>query len=139
MSKLQHIFVYGTLKRGQCRESAWPRPPVLVQPARVSGELYDLGAYPAMLSGSDWVVGEVWSFEYEDVEPTLRVLDEIEDYRRQPDDLYRRVEIACWLGSGAQLRALTYIYAQPQHLSKQLRVTPDAGGNSVWPPVPPEI
>lgn len=45
------LFVYGTLKRGQCRETMWPRPPVSVRPAFIRGRLYDLGPYPAIWCG----------------------------------------------------------------------------------------
>ncbi|WP_164104190.1 gamma-glutamylcyclotransferase family protein [Candidatus Laterigemmans baculatus] len=88
---IAHVFVYGTLRRGQCREGCWPRPPLHVATGFVQAELFDLGPYPAILVGKDWVCGECWTLREEDVEETLRVLDAIEGFA-QPgeDDLYVR-------------------------------------------------
>lgn len=129
-----HVFVYGTLKRGQCRENAWPRVPVSVFDAWVLGELYDLGDYPALVPGSERVVGEVWTIPSQDVDATLRVLDEIEGYRNQPNDLYRRDDVDCWaMGATRSFRALTYLYARP--LAEQLKVCPNSQGECIWPQV----
>ena len=85
------FFVYGTLRRGECRESCWPCDPLAVQIAYVRGALFDLGPYPGMIPGDDWIEGEIWSFGSEDVGTVTFVLDEIEDYN-QPgqDNMYER-------------------------------------------------
>ncbi len=121
------IFVYGTLKRGECREHAWPRRPSKVIPARIRAELYDLGAYPAIVHGDDWVLGERWEFEPQDLLPTLKLLDEIEDFRNRPDDLYQRKVVACWDGVAVTAEVLgadeptpcdayAYFFSQAEHL-----------------------
>jgi gamma-glutamylcyclotransferase (GGCT)/AIG2-like uncharacterized protein YtfP len=88
------IFVYGTLKQNQLRGSLWPRPPIAIGPAITLGELWDLGSYPGMQPGSDWVLGELWIFRPEDIKETFRVLDEIEEYDPKEDrGLYLRRQI----------------------------------------------
>ena len=92
------VFVYGTLKRGQCREGLWPRLPVSVNPAWVFGTLFGRHDYPAMKTGSDQVVGELWRFKPSDLDRVLEVLDQIEG-ANQPGsiDLYRRVVTEVWV------------------------------------------
>ena len=93
------VFVYGTLRRGSA-QSMSVRFPVsrFVAEAKVSGSLYDLGAYPGLLvnESKSLVTGEV----YEVDEETLNKLDEFEsssDYwRKQVEislDTHRRM---CW-------------------------------------------
>lgn len=118
---ITRVFVYGTLKTGQRRESNWPHPPLEVRSATTQGNLYDLDAYPAMTPGVDIVLGEVWRFELQQMPETLRVLDEIEDYRDADDDLYKRVVVDCSV-DGVVERAYTYHYAAA--LDEQTRVHP---------------
>ncbi|HUE74163.1 MAG TPA: gamma-glutamylcyclotransferase family protein [Pirellulaceae bacterium] len=125
------IFVYGTLKRGQCRERAWPRRPLGVESAWTLGRLYDLGPYPALIEGTDRVLGEVWRFAPEDMRESLRVLDGIEGFRDQSDDLYRREVVECTTESGIVVRAYTYCYARPLPAGARL-VTANASGFLVW-------
>lgn len=88
------IFVYGTLKKNQLRGSLWPRPPISVGPAVTLGALWDLGSYPGLHPGSDWVLGELWVFAPNDIEETFRVLDEIEGFDPKEDrGLYLRRQI----------------------------------------------
>lgn len=98
------VFVYGTLKRGQCRQSRWPRRPLDIRPGYVRGQLFDLGAYPALLCGAalrglgrggcDWVAGQLWRFSADDIEATLARLDVIE-VTNQPGqaNLYDRIVV----------------------------------------------
>ncbi len=111
-TELEHVFVYGTLKRGQCREYCWPSPPVSVQPAWTLGSLFDLGPYPGLLVGSDRVLGELWSFHTDDMRIVLAVLDRIEGTNQVGEiNEYERVRVAvtCW--NQAELLASTYRYA----------------------------
>lgn len=91
MTNVVHFFVYGTLKRGQCREQCWPVAPRRVQFGWTSGWLYDLGPYPAMVAVDAWapsgrgdlslaprVAGELWSFDASHLALVTQVLDEIE-------------------------------------------------------------
>lgn len=79
-SEVKSVFVYGTLKRGECREHCWPVAPHDVRPAVVQGALFDLGPYPAMCEGTEWILGEIWRLPAGAMEPTLRALDAIEGY-----------------------------------------------------------
>lgn len=127
------VFVYGTLQRGECRADQWPCPPRHVQPARLRGQLFDLGPYPALIEGKDWVAGECWRLESDDVQPTLRVLDAIEGYGQAGDDLYvRRIE-TCWNEVGQSIQAYTYYYGDPAQLMRIARRVPaNAQGLCVW-------
>lgn len=118
---LERLFVYGTLKRGQCREHCWPCTPLSVQAALVRGKLFDTGPYPALFHGNDWVLGEVWTFRAVELPAVLKVLDEIEGYvEHSTSNLYNREKINCelldgsddtLLETGDQVQADVYIYA----------------------------
>lgn len=127
------IFVYGTLQRGECRAEQWPCPPRRVEPARLRGQLYDLGPYPALIEGDDWVAGEHWQLDVNDVEPTLRVLDAIEGYRQGGCDLYVRRVVTCWNDRDQSIQAYTYHYANAEQLKRIARRVPaNDQGLCVW-------
>ncbi|MEZ6120449.1 MAG: gamma-glutamylcyclotransferase family protein [Pirellulaceae bacterium] len=132
------VFVYGTLMRGQKRESCWPRSPVSVQAAVVQGALFDLGPYPALVPGLDWIIGELWELDAADVDITLRVLDEVEWYNQVPgEDLYIRTEVsAVRIWDNSLVKALTYHYADVGSLAGQAKsITPNALGFCQWRPL----
>jgi gamma-glutamylaminecyclotransferase len=83
------VFVYGTLKRGDCRHRFMAGSKFLGLATTASGfRLFNLGEYPAMVedpSGGQ-IEGEV--FEVSDA--TLRLLDEVEGVA---DTLYVRKPI----------------------------------------------
>ena len=123
-----NFFVYGTLKRRECREMMWPRTPIVVEEAWVLGELYDAGAYPALVAGNDKVLGELWTFPSRDFEAIVRVLDEIEEYRaNDPFSLYNRELIDCETISGRRTTAHTYLYARLKDLPLFKRLLADDG------------
>lgn len=80
------VFVYGTLRRGSAGAMSVRFPDsTFVAEAKVSGSLYDLGAYPGLLlnESNSLVVGEVYEVDDE----TLNKLDEFEassNYLRKP-------------------------------------------------------
>ena len=133
-----NVFVYGTLKRGQCREKCWPVEPVEIVPGWTLGELYDTGPFPAMVHGEDRVLGEVWMYEADQIARVLQVLDEIE-VTNQPgcENEYDREVVNVNLRDGRQLSAQTYIYAQRWQLSSFRRVLPKSiegiGPFAAWP------
>lgn len=101
----RHVFVYGTLRRGEANDINRLRPaPRYLGPARVPGTLYDLGPYPGViLGGAGWVQGEVYA-----ISPELeRQLDVIEEVAPVPSGEYARREIDVAL-HGAPLRCLVY-------------------------------
>lgn len=140
---LTHFFVYGTLKRGQCRERCWPREPQMVRAAWTLGELYDTGPYPAMLRGNDRVVGELWSFVADDVAIVSEVLDRIEgtnqgnarnEYDRESAEVFLLDAV---VEPGAALKANVYIFARQELIAtfKRVQPRPMADGTlaAAWP------
>lgn len=105
-SGLDHVFVYGTLRRGGANDITRLDPPGrFVGAATVRGWLYSLGSYPGLLLDVQGpaVVGEVYALD-----PVLeRVLDGIEElYPQQRDEYVKRrvaVEVA-----GRMLDCLVY-------------------------------
>lgn len=90
------VFVYGTLKPGECNYDRYcAASVVVVQEAFAYGRLFDLPfGYPAMTPGDAPVYGFVLSFAEPDA---LAQLDELEDYdphRPADQNEYIRVEIA---------------------------------------------
>lgn len=89
-----HIFVYGTLREGP-QASRLLDDCERVGPARVTGMLFDAGAFPALvLAGRDCVQGEVWRCPPE-------IVARLDDYEGIDVGLFRRVGIrvdgvACW-------------------------------------------
>jgi len=126
------VFVYGTLKRGQSRETCWPRKPTSVESATVRGELYDLGPYPGLIEGGDVVAGELWRFAAEDMQATFETLDEIEGIFGREDDEYRRVIVECFLGE-QKFIGWTYHYARRATLTSARRIAPNRHGICEWP------
>jgi gamma-glutamylcyclotransferase (GGCT)/AIG2-like uncharacterized protein YtfP len=107
------VFVYGTLKRGQCREHCWPTPPRKIAAAWTLGRLYTRADYPALISGCDRVLGELWLYNANELPQVLRTLDEVEQ-TNQPglEDLYRRVVVDVFSTTDESLgKAFTYHYA----------------------------
>lgn len=86
----RYVFVYGTLRRGELRDINHLQPrPEWVGQGRVSGVLYDLGAYPGIvLGGSSRVRGEVYR-----IGPELeQELDRIEEVWPQQTGEYAKRE-----------------------------------------------
>ncbi len=125
-----HFFVYGTLKRGECREICWPCKPTTVEQAWVYGELYDAGSYPALVSGHDRVLGELWTFPESRFREIVRVLDEVEEYHPESaHNLYNRERIDCETLSGRRELAYTYLYARLHDLPRFPRLARDTEGS----------
>jgi gamma-glutamylcyclotransferase (GGCT)/AIG2-like uncharacterized protein YtfP len=140
VDSLANIFVYGTLKKGQCREQCWPLSPLSTRAAWTFGQLYDLGEYPAMLPGNERVAGQVWSYHKSDLQRVLGVLDRIEG-TNQPGCVneYDRVEILVTVrGSDTAFPALAYVYARPSLLERYARrmsrsLDLQEGSYLIWP------
>jgi len=101
----RHVFVYGTLRRGDDNDMTRLSPaPRYVGSCTIHGTMYHLGAYPGVvLGGAGRVVGEVYS-----VEPALeRQLDEIEELYPQQKDEYFKHEIAVDV-AGQRLMCVVY-------------------------------
>jgi gamma-glutamylcyclotransferase (GGCT)/AIG2-like uncharacterized protein YtfP len=134
---ISSVFVYGTLKRGECRGAMWPVEPLGVSAVFTHGTLFDRHDYPAMTSGTDDVVGEKWDFRPEQMQRVLEVLDAIEGANQLGvPDLYRRVVVTTWdiceLGaSGHRVdaetarKSYTYHYASDPEDDGFTRILPE--------------
>ena len=102
---VRHVFVYGTLRRGDDNDITQLTPsPQFVSEASIQGSMFHLGAYPGVvLGGTGTVRGEVYS-----VSAVLqKKLDEIEDvYPQQRDEYFKRI-IAVQTALG-ELRCICY-------------------------------
>ena len=94
----RHVFVYGTLRRGEQRDINLLHPaPRWVGSGSIRGALYDLGTYPGVVldagavKGTGGAVrGEVYA-----ITPALElVLDEIEEVWPQQTGEYTKREVA---------------------------------------------
>lgn len=136
---ISSVFVYGTLKTGQCREKHWPIRPQLIVKAWIEAELYDTGPYPAIGVGHDLVAGELWMFLPSEIASVLSALDEVEGYRENAPDsnLYLREAIQCVTVHGERADAYAYVYARTHEFSGFRRLLPvhDFAGRrlAVWP------
>ncbi|TDT18013.1 gamma-glutamylcyclotransferase (GGCT)/AIG2-like uncharacterized protein YtfP [Ilumatobacter fluminis] len=118
-SRLDALFVYGTLRRGDVRWS-------FLEPFAADdgvddtagGTLFDTGlGYPAaVFDGAGTIVGTTFRLRPERLVEALQVLDEEED---TVAGLYRRVEIV----TGRGVAAWAYAYGNG------LSLTPIAGGD----------
>ncbi len=136
------FFVYGTLKSNQKRGQMWPRIPLRVRTAIARGILFDLGPYPAMVSGDDWVSGELWEFELQDMNSVTERLDSIEGYRiGSASNLYERdivlTRVSDSKGLEQEIPAYTYFYGDSKIAQSnrriEERVTVLGRACSAWP------
>lgn len=105
------LFVYGTLKRGHCREALLAQ--THVEPATIRGELVDLGAYPGLRAGSAVIHGELHRPRSASELPALLDrLDPVEDFEGWhaiDRSMYHRAIVWAETASGPRL-AWTYRY-----------------------------
>ncbi|MBA2524816.1 MAG: gamma-glutamylcyclotransferase [Pyrinomonadaceae bacterium] len=94
------VFLYGTLRRGGARAMSMRFPnSKFIADAKVSGSLYDLGAYPGLLLSelNSLVIGEVYEVDDE-------ILNKLDDMEASSDYWRKQVEISldthrrtCWV------------------------------------------
>lgn len=89
---VRHVFVYGTLRRGEQRDITRLRPaPRWVGQASVSGLMVELGTYPGLVPG---VPGQVKGDVYEISAALEQQLDVIEEVWPIPNGEYVKCDIA---------------------------------------------
>lgn len=123
------FFVYGTLKKSYLRGGLWPRKPLRILAGTIQSDLFDLGPYPAASPGINWLLGEIWEFKAEDMDPTIAELDQIEGYHPggENNEYVRRavsVEFIEEDGTTQQVRAYAYFIAQAKRLELARRIKP---------------
>ncbi|MBA2875323.1 gamma-glutamylcyclotransferase family protein [Thermaerobacillus caldiproteolyticus] len=108
--RMYQVFVYGTLLVGE--ENHHIVAPYLrkVQPGKVKGWLYDVGAYPALVVSGDGyeVIGEWLTV----TEEGLKRMDEFEDYEEGGHhNEYERI----WIKDSEQdIEGYVYVYPADQ-------------------------
>ena len=128
------MFVYGTLKRGQCRESLWPAEPNRVADSWIRGNLLCRFDYPALMPGENRVRGELWTYDAETIGRVIEALDRIEGTHQNATlDLYHRHLVDVFAGDGeSEGRAYTYFYNRDP-IAGQFTPMPLVDGNQIWP------
>ena len=127
--RVRHVFVYGTLRRGEQRDINRLRPaPRWVGQASVPGHIVELGRYPGLVLGAPGhVTGEV----YEISAALERQLDVIEEVWPTPNGEYVKCEMAvrleCEAAPSQDVVCLVYALAPGQASGK----TVIAGGDWV--------
>jgi len=103
------IFVYGTLLKGQKRESVLANSKYIGPAIMNQAEMFDLGAYPGITKGNGIVIGEL----YDITEKTMQIIDRIEGYNENnlADSLFIRKEVeACKFIDGKFVNVFSYFY-----------------------------
>lgn len=118
------IFVYGTLKTGECRETVFKdylKKGFEVIPASIKGDLYNLGPFPAILHGDNTIHGEIIiPIDSNEMENIIRVLDRIEGYYGEGhNNLYNREVVLADMSEKTQIEAITYFFADEEQLKSE--------------------
>jgi gamma-glutamylcyclotransferase (GGCT)/AIG2-like uncharacterized protein YtfP len=95
MESMTELFVYGTLLRGQANHHWLQNSEFLGEDFLPNGCLFDLGAYPMLLSGSDLIAGEVYSI-------TPQILADLDRLEEHPT-VYWREPVILHSGRTAQV------------------------------------
>ncbi|ANN66332.1 gamma-glutamylcyclotransferase [Bordetella bronchialis] len=118
-----HVFVYGTLRRGEINDLAVAAAraglpvPEYAGAARVRGWLYDFGDWPGLLPDPDGpaVTGDVYR-----IDPALLpLMDAIEEYDPAGGSCFVRCTVRLEVG-GREL-ACHYYPIDPAHIGRALR------------------
>ena len=123
------VFVYGTLKPGGYYWHRFCEAKVCGQtPARIRGELYDLGCgYPgAIFNGTGWIEGVVLEFKHA---VDFEAVDELEGYRPGASSKvneYERRKVPCFSRKGDSLGLVWAYEINPHYLNRyDARLLPD--------------
>jgi gamma-glutamylcyclotransferase (GGCT)/AIG2-like uncharacterized protein YtfP len=86
------LFVYGTLRRGFGNYNNYLRGKVAdIVPGTIKGEMFDVGAFPAVVCGEYTVVGELMYIDLADYVDTMKNCDILEGYNPDADfNMYER-------------------------------------------------
>jgi gamma-glutamylcyclotransferase (GGCT)/AIG2-like uncharacterized protein YtfP len=105
--KTYKVFVYGTLLVGETNHHVAAPYLLNVQPGKVNGRLYDVGAYPALIASEEGEVAGEWLTVTEE---GLRDMDALEGYKEGRDNNeYERV----WIQDCEQeIEGYVYVYAK---------------------------
>ena len=94
------VFVYGTLKKGQCREQSMNEISLGSKDENIKAKMYNIGKFPAITLEKEEVFGEIHRVKKE--QESLESLDQIEGFvGYDKSSLYNRILInssqgICW-------------------------------------------
>ncbi len=122
-SQSVHVFVYGTLRSGDCRHGIPSLIDVLHEEAYLKDfKMLNLGGFPGITPGEGRVRGEVHEFT------GFVELDRIEGcHKNSENSLYLRKEVEVELPDGNTVRAWAYIFNGGDRL-----VDPEFIANGDW-------
>jgi len=112
---MRHVFVYGTLRKGEVNDIGRAAArhglpaPRLLGAASVRGRLFDFGSYPGLVPdpAAQPVRGDVYEID----DALVPVLDEIEEVYPGVEGLFRSREVGVTI-AGRELRCLFYPVAE---------------------------
>ncbi len=114
---MHYVFVYGTLRKGDCRFVILEGCECLHEEAFVDGfEMLNFGSFPGIVPGAGRIVGEIYEIDDE----LLAQLDRIEGYREDDpkNSLYIRQKVDAFYADGGSIpgpdgsggEVLTYVF-----------------------------
>jgi gamma-glutamylcyclotransferase (GGCT)/AIG2-like uncharacterized protein YtfP len=112
------VFVYGTLRKGDCRFGVPSFIDIVHAEAYLKGfQLVNLGSFPGIIPGKGIVRGEIHIYS------TFDVLDQIEGYDPAESNysLFRREKVMVELPFGGEVQASTYVFNRELE-DRQLRI-----------------
>lgn len=117
--KQEHVFVYGTLKRGMWNHHKMGDSELVAQ-ASVPGKLYDMGLPCYIMGDEGTVLGELYLVEQD----KLKALDYFEGYRESAPEssFYLRSRVTCTTVDGKKIDAWVYEYNGEVSENKRLNL-----------------
>jgi gamma-glutamylcyclotransferase (GGCT)/AIG2-like uncharacterized protein YtfP len=94
------VFVYGTLKKSQCREQSMNEISLGSKDENITAKMYNIGKFPAITLEKEEVLGEIHKVKKE--QESIESLDQIEGFvGYDKSSLYNRILInssqgICW-------------------------------------------
>lgn len=116
---LIRVFVYGTLKPGECNYDRYCNGKVITaQEAIAHGQLFHLSrrGYPGMIAGEGTVRGVVLSFQDPNLLKTLDVLEDYDPNRSAEANEYNRQQIEVFNAAGESMGLVWAYIMRPQRV-----------------------
>ncbi|MCQ6275507.1 gamma-glutamylcyclotransferase [Bacillus sp. V3B] len=127
MEKKNLVFVYGTLRKHQSNAHLLKDAILITVQCWTNGEIYDSPyGYPFMKQSKK---GTVYGELYQVNEEQLKVLDDLEDYSLDEDNLYDRVVQTVYTDTGS-FQALVYVLPENKQIEELTYMT--SGNWSVY-------
>lgn len=121
MKKGSLLFVYGTLRRGACKDLTHNPDCLFVGEDAINGKLYDLGWFPGVKADAPHAGTKTGPFHFDPGQPTVRgdvfligddsLVQHLDDYEGYPN-LYDRIETES--AGGKHVWVYTYNHAPPE-------------------------